>query len=330
MSHTIPSSGFLRPHHDRLNIIQIMCDQLPYDALGCYGNELVETPNLDALAARGVRFTQAYAQSTVCCPSRASQLSGLYPSNHGILSNMNNLEIMNPQVRLLSDRFYEEGYATAHFGKWHCLRDHTECKFTEFKFLEESVPISPQHDIEDLYGRDQDPVFLTYGGLVHGATHPCAEDHTGPARITDYSLDFMERFAYKPFFLRVSYLVPAPFDQMIDPDDVDLPDYSYEEIANRPKVVRDFQARCIRNRQATPEGVSPEEAIRIHVAYNLGLISHIDDQIGRLLSALENLALTEKTVILFTTDHGGFWGEHGLLEKSTHLHYRRLLQLPLM
>jgi arylsulfatase A-like enzyme len=117
---------------------------------------------------------------------------------------------------------------------------------------------------------------------------------------------------------------------MIDPDDVDLPDYSYEEIANRPKVVRDFQARCIRNRQATPEGVSPEEAIRIHVAYNLGLISHIDDQIGRLLSALENLALTEKTVILFTTDHGGFWGEHGLLEKSTHLHYRCLLQLPLI
>ena len=140
-----------------MNFIQIMCDQLPYYALGCYGHPLVKTPNIDSLAEHGCLFNNAYSPSPVCCPSRASQLSGLYPSNHGILSNLNNLEIMNPVVRLLSDRFCEEGYVTAHFGKWHCLRRHADCKFTEFEFIEESVPIWPQSDIKSLYRSDDDP-----------------------------------------------------------------------------------------------------------------------------------------------------------------------------
>jgi uncharacterized sulfatase len=328
--------GFLGPRHDRLNVIQIMMDQLPYDALGCYGHPLVQTPSIDALAAGGLRCTNAYAQATVCCPSRASQLSGLYPANHGITSNMSNLEMMHPWVRLLSDRFHEEGYATAHFGKWHALRRSEDCAFTEFRFLEESVPIWPQHDIETVYGDAGGPV-LHYGGLVHAATHPCSEDATGPARITDWSIDFVERFAYQPFFLRVSYLgphapvlVPAPYDTMYDPDAMELPDYAYEEFDNRPEAIRAFQRRALATRAETPDGISPEQAIRIHVAYNLGLVSHIDDQIGRLLAQVQAMGLEDRTLILFTTDHGGFWGEHGLLEKSGIAHYRRLLQLPLI
>lgn len=329
--------GFLRPEHNRLNVVQILCDQLPYYALGCYRHPLVKTPNIDSLAERGVLFTNAYSQSPVCCPSRASQLLGLYPSNHGIFSNMNNLEVMHPQVRLLSDRFYEEGYASAHFGKWHCLRKYTDCKFTEFKFLEESIPIWPQEDIEKLYNSEKDPVFLKYGELVHAATHPCSKENTGPARITDYSIDFLERFAYRPFFLRVSYLgphspvlVPRPYDTIYDPDDIELPDFAYEEFHNRPRVIKQVQSDCIKERSRNPEGMSNERAIRTHVAYNLGLISHIDDQIGRLLYKIRELGLEENTIIMFTTDHGGFWGEHGLLEKAGCTLYRNLLQLPLI
>ena len=331
-------SGFLKPAHTRLNVIQIMCDQLPYYALGCYGHSLARTPNIDALAAQGILFENTYAQNPICCPSRASQLSGLYPSNHGIMSNMNNLEIMNPQVRFLSDRFYEQGYATGHFGKWHCLRKHTDAKFTEFRFLEESIPIWPQHDIERFFRREQDPVFLYYGQFVHAATHPCSEQNTGPARITDWGVDFVERFAYKPFFLRLSYLgphapvlVPQPYDTMYDPDDIELPDFANEEFANRPQALRNLQTRCIQTRaQRLPEGMSSAQATRTHIAYNLGLISHIDDQIGRLLNTLKELGLEQNTLVMFTTDHGGFWGEHGLLEKAGCAHYRALLQLPLI
>ena len=327
-------SCYLGPHHDKLNVIQIMMDQLPFDALGCYGHPLAKTPNLDALAAGGARFTNAYAQSTVCCPSRASQLSGLYPSNHGITSNMNNLEIMNPQVRLLSDHFHDEGYATAHFGKWHCLRPHQDCRWTEFRFLEESIPIWPQHDIEEVYGTDN---VLSYGPLVHAAKHPCNADHTGPALITDWSIDFIQRFAYHPFFLRVSYLgphapvlTPVPYDTMYDPDNIELPDYALEEFANRPEIVRAFQGSALRVRDETPEDMTPEQAIRAHIAHNLGLISHIDDQIGRIIDTVQAVGIEGQTVVVFTTDHGGFWGEHGLLEKSGFTHYRRLLQLPLI
>ena len=250
---------------------------------------------------------------------------------------MNNLEVMHPWVRLLSDRFYEEGYASAHFGKWHCLRKHTDCKFTEFKFLEESIPIWPQEDIEKLYCSETDPVFLRYGELVHAATHPCSKDNTGPARITDYSIDFLERFAYRPFFLRVSYLgphspvlVPKPHDTMYDPDDIELPGFDYEEFHNRSQVVRSVQKNCIEKRLEDLEGMSAKQATKTHVAYSLGLISHIDDQIGKLLQKVRELGLEQNTVIMFTTDHGGFWGEHGLLEKAGCTLYRNLLQLPLI
>jgi arylsulfatase A-like enzyme len=337
MNYDRTDPGFLKPTHGRLNVVQIMCDQLPYYALGCYGHPLIQTPHVNGLAERGVLFTNAYAQNPVCCPSRASQLSGLYPANHGLLDNQFNVETLNPNVRFLSDRFYEEGYASAHFGKWHCLRRHTDAKFTEFKFLEESVPIWPQEDLRALYGRAEDPAFVEFAGLVHAATHPCTEENTGPARITDYSIDFVERFAYRPFFLRVSYLgphapvlVPRPYDTMYNPDDVELPDYDFEEFANRPEAVRRFQQRSIEVRSRNLGGLSARQAIQTHVAYNLGMISHIDDQIGRLVSKIQEMGLTENTVILFSADHGGFWGEHGLLEKALCTHYRNLLQLPLI
>lgn len=244
---------------------------------------------------------------------------------------------MNPAVRLLSDKFFDEGYATAHFGKWHCLRRHTDCRFTEFEFIEESVPIWPQSDIKRLYRSDDDPVFLEYGPLVHAATHPCAADATGPAEITDLGLRFLENHASGPFMLRVSYLgphapvlVPKPFDTMYNPDDMEIPDFSIDEFANRPEAVRRVQEHCIQTRGDTPDGMTPEQAVRAHIAYNLGSISHIDDQIGRILSKVQNLGIENETVVIFTSDHGGFWGEHGLLEKSVSTLYRNLLQLPLV
>lgn len=319
------------------NVVQIMLDQLPYYALGCYGHPSIMTPNIDRLASEGMRFTNVYAQSAICCPSRASQLTGMYPCNHGVLSNSFNLELMHPFARLLTDRFFEEGYATAHFGKWHCLRSQDDCKFTEFRFLEETVPIWPQCDIEKLYRRPHDPTFLMFGEVVHAAAHPCDAANTGPARITDWLIDFVERFAHQPFYAHVSYLgphtpvlVPKPFDRLYNPDDVRLPDYDLAEFSNRPQAVRSYQKYCLSQRQADLIGMSAEQAIRTHVAYLMGLITHIDDQIGRFLDKLDDLGLTEKTVIMLTSDHGCFWGEHGLLEKNGETLYRNLLQLPLI
>ena len=326
---------FERPSHNRLNAILIMCDQLPYNALGCTGHPLEKTPNIDSLAAGGTSFSNAFAQSTVCVPSRACQLTGLYPSNHGILDNVFNLEIMHPRARMLTDSFYDQGYATAHFGKWHCGKPHTQCKWTEFKFLEESVAIWPQTELERF--KNAGPTFLTSNGIVDAATHPLSKENTGPARITDYGIDFLERFAYQPFFLRLSYLgphspvlVPKPFDTMYSPEQIQLPAYGDEEMANRPKSVRAFQRSCIEGVRKNNCGMPSGQALRTHIAYSLGLISHIDDQIGRILQALDTLGLRENTVVVFTTDHGAFWGEHGMVQKSCATHYRSLLNIPLI
>jgi arylsulfatase A-like enzyme len=316
-------------------VIYVMCDQLPFDALGCYGHPLARTPSIDSLAASGVRFTNAFSQNPVSVPSRASQLTGLYPARHGLLDNACNLEIMHPWAKTLTDAFAEAGYATAHFGKWHAGRKHTECRWTEFAFLEETVGIWPQSSLERFRGAG--PVFLAYDGLVHAATHPCEAPNTGPARITDRALDFLDRFAYRPFFLRVSYLgphspvlVPKPFDEMYDPADVEIPDWPREELAGRPARVRRFQETCIANRARDLGETTAEGAVRTHVAYSLGLVSHVDAEIGRILHKVDALGLRGNTIVVFTTDHGAFWGEWGLLEKSIVTHYRRLLQIPLI
>lgn len=326
---------------DFLNVIQIMCDQMPWYAMGCAGHPWIKTPNIDRLARTGVMCTNAWSQSPVCCPSRASQLSGLYPQNHGIMSNMHNLDVMNPNVRFLTDLFFRAGYQTSHFGKWHCLRRLEDACFSEKKFMEESIPVWPQHAIKEHWPQILDKPYVEYAGLVHAATHPFAETETGPARITDWTVDFVRRNASSPFLCRVSYLgphapvlVPEPYDTMYRPEDIELPDYLWEEIENRPDAVRQMVAHSISSRATSEHNVvpdmSPEMAIKTHIAYNLGSISHIDTQIGRILSCVEELGVRERTVILFTADHGGFWGEYGLLEKSNSALYRNLLQVPMI
>ncbi len=324
-----------------LNVMLLMCDQLPSHALGCMGHPLVKTPNIDSLAETGVTCTHAFAQSPVCCPSRASQLTGLYPQNHGILSNMCNLDIMNPNVRLLTDLFHEQGFATAQIGKWHCLRKFEDATFTEKKFLEESIPCWPQTAVKEHYPSMLKKTYVEHGGQIHAATHPLDRHHTGPALITDRTLAFLEKHRHRPLMARVSYLgphtpvlVPEPFDSMYDPRDVELPQSLMEAVENRPEAIRKLVAssRSRRTKEAfrTLPEMTAEMAVKTHVAYSLGLISHIDEQIGRILDRLEHLGLREKTVILFTADHGGFWGDYGLLGKNLHALYRPLCQVPMI
>lgn len=338
MSTATPSagSGFDRLTHRATNVLLIMCDQLPVHALGCYGHPFIRTPHIDRLARDGARFLNAFAQNPVCCPSRASQLSALYPSNHGVGDNMANLEAAHPYARFLVDDFADAGYVTAHVGKWHCARNPHHTRWDEFHFLEESIPAWPQNALRRF---DLGPNAVFYGDLLHAGTHPCSAENTGPARITDRALDFLDRFAYHPFFLRVSYLAPhspvlapRPYDTMYDPADVTLPPPLDDpaELDRRPAAVRDYAARCHRARAASAPAGKSEDALRRHIACSLGLISHVDDQIGRLLDRLRDLDLERNTLVIFTADHGAFWGELGLVEKSCVTMYRSLLQVPLL
>ncbi len=105
------------------NIVLFMTDQLRRDALGCYGNEICKTPNLDRLAAEGTRFDQAYTVSPVCSPSRTSLTSGLYPHNHGVMINTHIAPAwcrgLSTETSTFSERLKKAGYVLDHAGKWH-------------------------------------------------------------------------------------------------------------------------------------------------------------------------------------------------------------------
>ena len=109
------------------NIVLFMTDQLRRDALGCYGNEICKTPNLDRLATEGTRFDQAYTVSPVCSPSRTSLMSGLYPHNHGVMINTHIAPAwcrgLSTETPTFSDRLKKAGYVLDYAGKWHVNED---------------------------------------------------------------------------------------------------------------------------------------------------------------------------------------------------------------
>ena len=156
---------------DRPNIVLIMADQQRMDSLGCYGNVFTRTPNLDRLAAGGVRFTHALTPWPVCTPARATMWTGMYPHAHGLTGNVYGVDdaisMQSPIEVTLFDLLRRAGYLTAHFGKWHL----GEKQPPFFDVWEESFNSRLGHWVDGL----QDGVYRPGAGLlpaarpVHGA-----------------------------------------------------------------------------------------------------------------------------------------------------------------
>lgn len=324
-------SGFVRPDGEWTNVVLIVMDQIPWNALGCYGHPLAQTPNLDSLAEHGTLVQNAFTQHPTCVPSRATQLTGLYPSQHGLMSNLNNLELMHPWARMLPDGFAKGQHITGQIGKWHAGRDPRQCHWDEFRFMEDSIPIWPPTTLQDAA-----TLYTPPSGSVLAGTHPCNEEETGMALITDDSLTFLDRFAYQPFFLRVSYmgthppvLPPKPWDTMYDPDDIVLPEFDPVELANRPsEVLEEFSHK--RGVKVNDGHAMTEQDMRVHIASMLGVISYQDAQVGRILRKLDELGIRDRTLVVFTTDHGAWWGEYGMIKKSGICLYDAILHIPLL
>ena len=333
----------------RPNILLFMCDQLRKDALGCYGNSVVQTPHIDALAEGGVRFERMFAAYPVCAPNRASIITGRYPSVHRLRSNGQRL----PQTEVtLMEVLREAGYATygagkMHFGpQWEWPADGRPIRDPD-----PSTAISPQppEDAYPWYGFDR--VALTedhrmgpYGDYLaahgynvwdelHSASYPQSatvrspfpEEHHQTTWITDRAIDMLEAHdSSRPFFLWVSYVhphhpfnPPAPYDTMYDWEDMPLPVWDEGEVERWPEAYR-------RKYYALGSG---HEAVglcdfadldwqRIKATY-YGMISQIDANIGRLLDVLRAQGQLDNTIVLFTADHGENLGDHRLLFKGT-------------
>jgi len=315
-------------HYARPNILLLYTDQQRRDSLGCYGNPLARTPHLDRLAAQGVRFDHFYVQNPVCSPSRMSLLTGQYCSSVGIGCN----GIKLPEDTVTITRLLRSaGYETAQIGKLHfwphsrrCHRDpHPSYDFDTLILSDEpgcyddayikwveaidpaQVPLCrckmPPAAIDaggkNLYDRgrrtDEPYVFEGDEGLTHSSF------------VASEVCRFLRQPRGKPFFCIGGFYAPhAPinppqrFVDLFDPADMPLPRLSEQE------RMRDML-----------KDVSDDQWRKAH-AYYLALCSHVDDCVGQILATLERCGLADDTIVIFTSDHGEYLGDHGHIGKG--------------
>ena len=306
----------------RPNVVLLYTDQQRWDALGCAGNDLIHTPNLDALAAEGAVFTHTYCNSPVCMPSRQSMLSGQYPSSVGCTCN--GVE-MPEDVLTVQDVLGRAGYHTANIGKLHFLnhsdRDHREVHpaygFDELLISDEPgcyddayikwVAEKAPDEVENCRCTSPPAVKRDRIEKHPRATHQPyvfegPEDLTHTAFVAEETARYIrERAGHGPFFVIGGFYAPhAPlnppqkFVDMYDP--AELP----------PPAKKEGEG---------PFDLTTEEWQRVKAFY-YALVSHIDDQVGRVVEALEETGQWDDTIIVFTSDHGENLGDHGLIAKG--------------
>lgn len=347
-----------------MNVLFIMCDQLRYDYLSCTGHPHIQTPNIDALAKKGVRFSNTYVQSPICGPSRMSFYTGRYVRSHG--STWNNFPLRVGEMTM-GDHLAPLGVRTALCGKTHMAADiagmkrlgldpnsaigakMSECGFEVWDRLDGLHPTGgkqPTHYNQYLEG-------LGFGGpnpweqWANSAEGPDAEILSGwlmshadkPARVeesasetpytTDRAMAFIEDAGDEPWCLHLSYIkphwpyiVPEPYHNMYGEDDV-IPVVRDDIEKQDPHPILGAYHKHRFSQVFARDGVRE----KVIPAY-MGLIKQIDDQIGRLMTFLEKKNLTESTLIIFTSDHGDYLGDHWLGEKE--LFHEASVKIPLI
>ena len=314
----------------RPNVVFVLTDQERYDYTAPDGPP-VETPQLDRLSRDGVRFERAYTPTSICSSARASLLTGLYPHNHGMVNNTHEADAIQPNLPpdlpTFGELLADAGYRNTYTGKWHVGRDQTPEDFG-FSYLGGSD--AHHDDIDSAFGeyRDdlgvevdesdlEDPIYADDGSLV-AATDPVPVEATRPYFLAERTVEELRRAADAdvPFFHRTDflgphhpYVVPEPYASMYDPDEIELPDSYAETFDGKPQVHENY---------VDYRGVAgfDRETWAEVIAANRGFMALIDDQVGRMLDALDELGLTEDTVVVHAADHGDFVGGHRQFNKG--------------
>ena len=297
-----------------------MTDQQRFDALSCAGNPEIRTPNLDALAASGVRFSQAVTPTPVCVAARMSFITGHRISRTHWVGN-SSLPGPVPELPTLMDTLLKAGYWTQGIGKMHFSGRHYGLR--DLITMEECI----KHRIDDDYlrylrdngVRTRFPKGMRDLLMMQPQTCDIPVEHHMNTWVADRSIDFIrEHTAHRsnnPFFLWSSWISPhppfapcPPYDTMYDPDVLDLPIYADRPIDDLPPGLYGQRARL--------DGAhsDPDRIRRVRALY-YGLVSHVDEAVGRILSELDGLGIADNTAILFVSDHGEMLGNHGIGQK---------------
>lgn len=308
------------------NVLLIMTDQQRWDTLGCYGNSVIETPNLDSLAAEGTLFTNAYSCSPSCIPARASLLTGMEPWNTGIIYSAGggiSRGMGGGFEHTLPGELAKAGYHTYGVGKMHFEPQRALNGF-HHTVLDESGRVEDHGFISDYRRWFDEQKTGDYGYIDHGITWNSwmarpyhAPEFLHPTNWTvNESIRFLQqRDPEKPFFLKTSFARPhSPYDAV---------PYYFNLYMGKPlpkpyigewaSIYDDGNAaKCT---EAWRGERSDEEIHRARAGY-YGNINHIDHQIGRLFYEMKRLGVYHNTLIIFTSDHGDMLGDHHLWRKT--------------
>ncbi|KAB8164664.1 sulfatase-like hydrolase/transferase [Streptomyces sp. 3MP-14] len=328
-----------------MNVLFLMTDQHRVDTLGCYGNPTVATPHLDRLAASGTRFDRFYTPTAICTPARASLLTGQAPFRHRLLANQERnvgyLEDLSDDVFTFPAALAERGYQLGLVGKWH---GGTERNAASYGFAGPDLP--GWHNPVDhpdylaylaergLPGyRISEPIRGTTpngnpGNLLAARLHQPVEA-TFEHYLATRAIEMLERFAAdgRPFYLathffgpHLPYLLPDAYYDRYDPDRVPLPPSVAETFEGKPPVQRNYSAHWTFD-------TLPTEVSRKLIAVYWGYVTLIDEQIGRILTRMDELGLADETSVFFTADHGEFTGAHRLHDKGPAM-YEDIYRIP--
>ncbi|MBZ9535807.1 sulfatase-like hydrolase/transferase [Cytobacillus oceanisediminis] len=356
------------------NILLITSDQQHFDTIGAFNSE-ISTPNLDRLVKEGTTFKKAYCPNPTCTPTRASIITGQYPSQHGAWTL---------GTKLLEDRhtvgedFLSHNYRTALIGKAHfqplestdeyhslesypLLQDLDYWKnFNEKFYGFEHVELTRNHTSEAHVGQhyalwmeekgctNWRDYFVPPTGTMDPKTKhkwPIPEEYhynkwiaeRTNAKLKEYKNNDENFFLWASFFdPHPEYLVPEPWDTMYDTDKLTIPKGKVGEHRKNPphfgmtqEENPDFSAYMETGRGIHgyhSHLISEDEHKKITATY-YGMVSMMDKYIGKILDRLDELGMTENTIVVFTTDHGHFFGQHGLQYKGG-FHYEDLIKIP--
>jgi arylsulfatase A-like enzyme len=321
------------------NIVMVVADQERADVLGCYGSRICRTPNLDMLAAAGVRFETCLAPTAICSPSRASLLTGRYPHGHGILNNTHEADALRLELPegmpTYSALLHDAGYRLGYVGKWHVGRYGP--RHHGFDDLG-SVPEDAAAEIEqEAIGADPeaiDPVYAQYprGRLLVAGIDPRPIEDTETHADASAGIELLEQYATldQPFFLRVDfegphhpYLPPQPYADGYDPATIPPWPNFHDDASRKPAA----QARLLEQRGVV--GWTWHDWAPV-VARYFAFETFIDAEIGRILDALDRLGLSDTTVVVHTADHGDMTGSHGGQFNKGPLGYDEIYRIPLL
>ena len=267
----------------RPSILLIMPDQWRSQALGCLGNPDVHTPHFDALARQGVLFRNTFANTPVCCPARAIILTGKYAHKNGMIAN--DLRLRESQTTL-AEFLAAAGYRTGFIGKWH---------LDGGPRLPGFIPPGPRRQGFQFWAASECDHTHFHPVYFRDTPDPIAENRFEPEVWTDRAIEFLKQAGDAPFFLEVA--MGPPHDPYGAP----------------PRFMKQYDPATIAMRPNWVPGVIG--AGRKEIAAYLAAVTAIDEQVGRLIRALDDLGRGDDTIVLVTSDHGDMLGSQGQRHK---------------